>query len=520
MAETQAHQQTENKTFEIRPQDGFQVDFLSSPADIVIGGGAAGAGKTFAELLEPLRHVNNPNFGAIFFRRTSPQITAQGGLLDESTKIYYELGAKLNKTSLMWTFPSGATVKFRSLEHEKNVYDHQGAQYPLIIFDELTHFRRREFFYLLSRNRSTCGVNPYVRATCNPDPESWVAELISWWIDEKTGYPIKERAGVLRYFIVEKGNYIFGDSKKEVVDKVPYLFEDVAIDGVNELDLVKSITFIPGSVYQNRKLLDQDPEYLANLLSQDETERARLLQGNWKLSPDGMSLFDFSAVMDVFSNTPPENQTRCITCDAARFGANLAVIMVWNGYEVVQTHVYNKSALNVLFDVIERERKIYNIPKSNVLVDQDGLGGGLVDFGEYRGFSGGEQAFKGEGISARENFVNKKTQLYYKLAHFVNSNRLNINLTSETCKVNGIGGTKVKVGEKNYEVKELIKRHLRCIRKKITDGDGKLRINSKEEQKAILGGDESPDFADTLMMRMQFEYKGATAINDLQGIFY
>lgn len=508
------------KLNEIRPQAGFQAEFLSSHADIVIGGGAAGAGKTFAELLEPLRNYNVKNFGAIFFRRTVPQIKSIGGLLDESKNIYYKFGAKLNQSNLSWEFPSGALVKFRSLEHEKNIYDHQGAQYPLIIFDELTHFTKKQFLYLLSRNRSTCGVPPYVRATCNPDPDSWVAELISWWIDQDTGFPIHDRAGKIRYFVAEKDNYIWGNTREEVVAKAPYLFDNPAFSGLDKNRLVKSLTFIPGTIYQNQRLLEKDPGYLANLLSQDETERARLLDGNWKISMDGSSLIEFSATFNLFSNFVDKNDTRVITCDAARFGANLAIIMVWKGWEVVAIHVFTTSALNILRDTIERERERWKVPKSGVLVDQDGLGGGLVDFGGYVGFSGGDTAMDDPKTGIKENFFNKKTQLFYRLAEKINAFRILISIENDNCFVDGVPGTKVKVKGTTYEISDLIRKHLRCIKKKITDGDGKLRINSKEEQKAILGADESPDFADTLMMRMQFQYKPVFVGSDLSGLFF
>src|SRR5690606_25652328 len=98
-----------------------------------------------------------------------------------------------NSQHLSWHFPSGALIKFSHLEHEQDIYNHQGGQYCLIIFDELTHFTRKQFIYLLSRNRSTCGVRPYVRATCNPDPESFVAELIEWWIDGEEKLPNGEK---------------------------------------------------------------------------------------------------------------------------------------------------------------------------------------------------------------------------------------------------------------------------------------------------------------------------------------
>jgi Terminase large subunit, T4likevirus-type, N-terminal len=76
---------------------------IQAPADIAIYGGAAGGGKTFAELLEPLRHVSNKDFGAVIFRRTTLQITNKGALWDESLKLYPLLGAKPNQGDLYWT---------------------------------------------------------------------------------------------------------------------------------------------------------------------------------------------------------------------------------------------------------------------------------------------------------------------------------------------------------------------------------------------------------------------------------
>lgn len=260
----------------IAPQPGPQTAFLSSSADIVIYGGGAGGGKSFALCLEPIRHCvgpkANPHFGAVIFRRNYAMVTMQGGLWDESAKFYPLLDAKSNQSELSWTFPSGAVVKFAHLQHEKSKYDYQGAQICLLCFDELTHFSETQFFYMMSRNRSTCGVRPYVRATCNPDADSWVAKFIAWWIDQETGFPIKERIGKVRWFVRVNDELVWADTAKELTDKYPALFP-------------KSATFIPASVYDNQALLKQDPSYLANLMAQPTVERERLLKGNWKIRP-------------------------------------------------------------------------------------------------------------------------------------------------------------------------------------------------------------------------------------------
>src|ERR1700761_7399943 len=99
----------------ISPQPGPQMAFLASPADIAIYGGAAGGGKTWALLMEPLRHVANPDFGAVVFRRTTVQVRNPGGLWDESAKLYPLAGGAPKSHALEWRFPSGAKVRFSHL---------------------------------------------------------------------------------------------------------------------------------------------------------------------------------------------------------------------------------------------------------------------------------------------------------------------------------------------------------------------------------------------------------------------
>lgn len=263
---------------QIGPQKGPQEQFLASPADIAIYGGAAGGGKTWALLMEPLRHASNPDFGAVFFRRNTVQIRNEGGLWDESVKIYPNLNAKPSEHVLTWRFPKGAAVTFAHLEYDKTTQGYQGSQIPLLCFDELTHFSAAQFWYMLSRNRSMCGVRPYVRATCNPDPTSWVSGFISWWIDEKTGLPISERSGVLRWF-VRVGNEIKWADNPD--DLAGYTMPDD--DGGWQSIPPKSVTFIAAKLTDNTALMAADPGYMANLLALPEVDRERLLNGNWKI---------------------------------------------------------------------------------------------------------------------------------------------------------------------------------------------------------------------------------------------
>ena len=169
-----------------------------------------------------------------------------------------------------------------------------------MFFDELCHFSEYTFFYMLSRNRSSCGVQPYVRATCNPDPDSWVARFIEWWIDQETGYPIQERSGVIRYMIrVDGSKIVWGDSREE-------LYEKYNLDTQEKRDKVKSVTFIPALLKDNPALLKKDPGYKANLEALPEVEREQLLHGNWKIKRAAGLYFKRTQVSHYYSVVPDD----------------------------------------------------------------------------------------------------------------------------------------------------------------------------------------------------------------------
>lgn len=487
----------------IRPQQGFQEKFLSSPADIVIGGGAAGSGKTFSLLLEPLRHKDNPKFAGVIFRRTTPQIRNEGGLWQTSLEMYSAMDATPSETMLLWTFRKGARLKFNHLEYEKNLKDHQGAQYAFIGFDELTHFSKKMFFDLLARNRSMSGVMPYVRATCNPDPDSWVAEFISWWIDQETGFPIPERDGVLRYFMRDGDLIVWGDSKQEVLNKCQHVVKEFEEKGIDPHSLVKSATFVRGSIYDNHQLLQTDPQYLGNLMALDPQLRAQMLEGNWKIAPDGLALFEFKRIADLFTNFAAEGGRRCVTVDVARFGRDLAVIKTWEGFRVRRIDIFTKSKTTELTAEIEKRREEFKISKSDILIDQDGVGGGVVDEGDYIGFSGGTPAQEDPVTKIKENYANLKTQCAYRMANRVNSGEVSID---QNFFVDGLPSDSVKIKGAVIPIIELIKKDLRSFKRAKADQDNKQRINDKASQKNILDG-RSPDFGDAIIMREYFELK-------------
>lgn len=230
-----------------------------------------------------------------------------------------------------FTFPSGAKVVFGHLERYADCLAYQGSQIVLVAFDELTHFDEDVFWYMFSRIRSDSGVDGYVRATTNPDPDSWVREFIDWWIGED-GLAIPERSGKIRWFIRVNGECIWGDSRMELL-KYQFDGEITAVDKTHNdaselfildendskaqtvvtpgqegvlyvakstkeffrwddesyqyirLNQPKSVTFILSTLQDNKILMRNDPSYLANLQSLPLVEQERLLGGNWNIRP-------------------------------------------------------------------------------------------------------------------------------------------------------------------------------------------------------------------------------------------
>lgn len=272
--------------------------FNSSPADIAIMGGAAGGGKTFSLMMEPLRYIKTVlGFGAVIFRRSYPEITNLGGLWDEANIWYGYFGAKPNITRLDFAFdPHGNKIRFSHLQYEQTALEWKGAQVPLIEFDQLETFEESQFFYLLSRNRSTCGVRPYVRATANPEP-NWLADFLDWWIADD-GYADMSRAGKIRWFVRKDDKILWGDTPADVYQK--YKLDETQ-------HRAKSVTFIPSTIYDNQILMNKDPDYLANLMAQTEIDRARLLGdrirgGNWHIKASAGNVFNkdwFEVVNEV-----------------------------------------------------------------------------------------------------------------------------------------------------------------------------------------------------------------------------
>lgn len=275
-------------------QPGPQQMLLSTPADIAVYGGAAGGGKSFGLLLEASRLATVPNSHGVIFRRNSTQLTGAGSIWEEACTIFSRIPGARSRQSpqLEWRFPNGSILEFRHIQHESDRFAYQGKQYAFVGFDEATHFTEAQVWYLVSRLRSTSGLRPVMRLTCNPDPDSFIRQLIGWYIGDD-GLAIPERAGLLRYVVREGDLMHWASSRAELRESFPHLKQRAM-----------SFTFIPSKLADNPALMKADPDYLTKLESMPRIERERLLGANWDVRAVAGSYFKRSW-FEVLDQLPP-----------------------------------------------------------------------------------------------------------------------------------------------------------------------------------------------------------------------
>ena len=217
--------------------------------------------------------------------------------------------------------------------------------------------------------------------------------------------------------------------------------------------------------------------YEKQLFELDELSKQRLLYGNWEYDATNDSLVQYDAILNMFNQKGIKGE-KYISCDVARFGSDKTVIMYWEGLHLTKVKTLLKSAVN---DVVEQIRDIQQsnqVKLTNIIIDEDGVGGGAKDYLRCKGFVNNARPLK------NENYQNLKTQCYYKLADLINKGQIGISCSD--------------VNIKNHIIEECEQ-----IRTKDADKDNKLQIIPKDTIKAILG--RSPDYADALAMRMFYE---------------
>ncbi len=218
------------------------------------------------------------------------------------------------------------------------------------------------------------------------------------------------------------------------------------------------------------------PHYIENLKKLDEKSRQRLLLGNWEYDDDPTKLYDYNAIIAMWSNKHADSGVKYITCDVARLGEDHTVIFVWNGWRIVHGIRFKKKTLDQTDIIISKLCNEWRVMRQNVICDEDGVGGGLVDFGGYRGFVNNSKAI------SKTNYANLKSQCYFEMAKRVNDGDVYVDITDS-------------------EIKAILIEDLEQIKDWNSDKDDqKIRVIPKDKIKEHLG--RSTDCSDSFMMRI------------------
>jgi hypothetical protein len=337
LPETYAVQEEPSQTVLFQPNPGPQTNFLAAPEREVLYGGAAGGGKTYSLIVDPLRYCNNPNMNALILRRTNDELRE---IIHKSQEMYPQAfpGAKWMEKKSQWTFPSGARIWMTYLEQEKDVLRYQGQAFTYIGFDELTQYPTPYAWdYLRSRLRTADPSLPvYMRGTTNPGGpgHGWVKKMFIdpapagkpfWATDITTGETLKY-------------------PKQHAKSEQP-LFKR---------------RFIPAKLMDNPFLYEQG-DYEAMLLSLPETQRRQLLEGSWDVA-EGAAFSEFDRryhVTDVF--TIPDNWRKFRACD---YGYSSYSAVLWFAVDpateqlVVYREMYvsKYTAKDLAFAILDVER--------------------------------------------------------------------------------------------------------------------------------------------------------------------
>ena len=255
-------------------------------------------------------------------------------------------------------------------------------------------------------------------------------------------------------------------------------------------ELPKEYAFIQSLYGDNPYTASEYGKMLAQI--RDKKLKQRLMFGNWEYDWDPNALIEYDAILDMFTNSVPEDRQKYLTADIARYGNAKIVIALWKGFSIYKLLVFEKQGIDQTSDQIRTLLQNEGIPYSHAIVDEDGVGGGVMDnLRGIKGFVANSSPLPNPITGEKENYKNLKAQCSYMLADKINNR--GISITAEMLET----------------YKEFIIEEIEQIRAKDVERDAPLQLVPKDEIIETLG--HSPDFADTLMMRMYFVLKSPQA---------
>ena len=338
-----------------------------------------------------------------------------------------------NAQSNIVTFNNKSEIILKDLEDKPSDVDKQslgGLELSAVFVDEATQISFLTYSILKSRIRyklNQYNLIPKILLTCNP-ANNWI----------KKDFYLPHMEGTL-------------ESDKAFVAALP-------LDN----------PFLPDSYIQMLKTLP-------------EAQKRRLLNGDWNYTDDSLSVMTFEDISNsVFRFKPLSTDKKYMSVDVARFGSDRSVVMIWSGLVVLDCLVFSKLSTTELSAEIKELIAKYGIHPNNVVVDADGVGGGVADQIRGTNFVNNSRPLHDQ------NFSNLKSQCYIKLGELFKEGKISLNILDPS-------------------VIDELTQELLAVRLKDVDKDNKIAIQSKDEMKKILG--KSPDLSDALAIGMYHHIK-------------
>lgn len=375
------------------------------------------------------------------------------------------------------------------------------------LFRQYGFRKNRDYIY-----NSSAGEIIFLRTKKSNEDNDACSKFIFMDLSHQPNDPQYERLGSLEFTggFIEEAAEVEQKAKEVVFSRIRYRLDDFGLIPKLLMTCNPSKNWLYGEFYKPSRegslpeykafiqaLVTDNPHismhYIESLKRlKDRILRERLLNGNWEYEDSDLAIFVYDKIIDMFTNTLiQENAKQYVSVDAARFGNDKAVITRWLGLQAVEFWEYAKSATTLIEDKIRDVCATYSIPISQVIVDEEGVGGGIVDHLKCKGFVGGSSAIDRRKDFEKEfkteyklNYKNLRAQCYHKFSELCNEAKIAITIDNE-------------------EFKQMVIEEAEQIRRINADSDNKFQIIPKDEIKLAIG--RSPDYLDTLMMRMWFE---------------
>lgn len=501
--------------------NGSQTNAYQCKSKIVIYAGNRGNGKTHLILTKILPHISLPEYRCVYMRKEIKDASGAGGIVDASKGIFSQFGTYLeSQANMVWKFQSGARASFMNYSPTLKEFQEaiQGKEYAHIFIDEITHIEEEKFNALFANLRTTYGIKTQIFGTCNADADSWISNLIEWYIDPETGFHIPERDGKERFFF-QYGNTIseaiWGNSREEVYelakDYIAPFLDKKMLKHNSPLDVIMSISVFEGKMSENERIMKSGGggvEYLGQLLKGSTEMKNRYARACWKKLDMGDSRVSEADMYRFFENAYRTTGTKYASMDISGEGTDKATLWIWDGMHIKNIYTTSGLKAKALYEWTVRHLNQEGIPEQNFIYDAIGVGYAFSGyFDEAVKFVSNAAVSEKSKVNVVDKkmikiYANAKAEIIGKFLEVLN----NYNDTGEC----GIS-IEPELLQREFYGKTL-KNHLLHERKAIrwrSDKDGVLQCIDKKETKSIVG--HSADFIFGLIYRLgldigQFKY--------------